>query len=296
MSEGVPGNSNSDEVVSRLEEELAQAKARKAVGNARPGNFHRRGSYKRRSDDSSSGGGVRVCPPGETSDGDGRKRDAPELLGLPASKAPTGAGNDLEQLRAQVLNSMPGREGGPSAATAAAASRSATGINGALAAALEGEGGKADSNPLRALEKQSKRGLESETRNVSGSFCTYNAMKMTARKSVAQKLEKTRSVCVFEALLHPGGLVMNKVAGTSAVGHLIPMVKIPEREKTEAEGGVTTASRATRPMTSTARCSSCTFSGSATPSPALSLTGPLTLLTRHARARWQSPCSPRRPS
>ena len=49
----------------------------------------------------------------------------------------------------------------PSATTAVVASRRATGTDGAMAAVLEGEDSKADSNPLRALKGQSKRELGS---------------------------------------------------------------------------------------------------------------------------------------
>ena len=75
----------------------------------------------------------------------------PGQFGLPAPKAPTGAGGGLKQLQAQVLNSMPGRADAPAATTAAAASKHATGIHRAMAAVLDSESGKPDSNPLFAL-------------------------------------------------------------------------------------------------------------------------------------------------
>ena len=57
---------------------------------------------------------------------------------------------------------MPSRASAPAAMTPAAASKRATGIDGAMAAALEGEDGKPDSNTFFALELQSKREKKSE--------------------------------------------------------------------------------------------------------------------------------------
>ena len=110
-----------------------------------------------------------------------------------------------------------------------------------MAAALEGEDGKADSNPLFALEKQFRRKLGSELRRVPGSFYTPNAMKTMAKQAVTQKGDKARSVRVFKALLYLGDQVMSEVANTSAAEHLALMNKAPEHRKPNAECGLTTA-------------------------------------------------------
>ena len=79
---------------------------------------------------------------------------------------------------------MPCRGSVPAATTAAAAAlKRAIGINGAMAAALGGKGSKADSNPLRALEEQTQRELESELRKVTESFYNHNAMKLMAKQA-----------------------------------------------------------------------------------------------------------------
>ena len=140
----------------------------------------------------------------------------------------------------------------PSATTAAAASRHATGTDGAIGAAFEGVGGKANCNLLRALEEQSRRGLASEIRKVSGSFYTHNAMEMMAKQAVAQKVQKTRSARVFKALLHLGGQVMSEAANTLPSRPRSPSTRRLSR-RTAPPLRAPAASRTTRPMTSTAR-------------------------------------------